>query len=325
MERPCRLGFSLRPFSLTLCVSRPVPAPLHVPPMTDRLLRVETPLAAYAAAVEARRKGRTVGLVPTMGALHEGHLSLVDAAKARCDLVAVTIFVNPTQFGEGEDLERYPRDLEGDIAALESRGVNLVFHPAAEDVYAPGHSTYVEPPAVARPLEGEFRPGHFRGVTTVVLKLFNMIPCDWAFFGQKDFQQALVIRHMVHDLNVPVQIETCPIVREPDGLAMSSRNRYLSPEDRERALALVRGLDRAAEMVTGGEREAARLESEIRGILNWHGIERIDYVALADPETLVPVTQIDPPVVALVAAHVGSTRLIDNRVLVPETREGVQR
>ena len=210
----------------------------------DATMRViQSPSQIRQAIVQLRREGRRVGLVPTMGALHEGHLSLVRIARQRAETVVATIFVNPTQFGPHEDLGKYPRSLDPDLQALSAAGCNLVFVPSASDMYPPGFSTYVDPPAVAQPLEGACRPGHFRGVTTVVLKLFNLIPADFACFGQKDYQQLIVIRRMVEDLALPIEIVACPTVREPDGLAMSSRNRYLSPAERQQALALSRALE----------------------------------------------------------------------------------
>lgn len=264
-------------------------------------------------AVEAlRRNGKTVGLVPTMGALHEGHLSLVKAARRECDVTVVTIFVNPTQFGPGEDFRSYPRTLEADLRQLAQFDVEFVFAPANDEMYAPEHSTYVEPPAVAQPLEGAFRPGHFRGVATVVLKLLNMIPAHVAFFGHKDYQQTLVIRRMVEDLSLAVDIRVCPTIREPGGLAMSSRNQYLSPPQRHQALALWQCLCRAEELVRGGENNADIVRAEMRAVLAIAGIDRVDYTSLADPETLLELKTLDRPAIALVAAHVGKTRLIDN-------------
>ena len=259
--------------------------------------------------------GSRVTLVPTMGALHEGHLSLVRAAQRTNQPVVVSIFVNPAQFGPQEDFQQYPRTLESDLQALSAAGCSYVFLPRREAMYPSGFSTYVDPPAVAEPLEGVCRPGHFRGVVTVVLKLFEIVPASLAFFGQKDYQQALVIRRMVKDLNVPIEIITCPTVREADGLALSSRNRYLSPAERQQALALSQSLDLAAKMVKEGQRDSAVVVKEMRALLNRAGIERIDYVAIADPETLAEMPQIVQPVVALVAAFVGATRLIDNRIL----------
>jgi len=278
--------------------------------------RVLTTVAELREALRPlRRVGRRIGLVPTMGALHEGHLSLVRASKDQCDATVVTIFVNPSQFGPGEDLESYPRDLAADLAKLAPCGVEFVFHPSVEEVYGPGHATWVEVGAVARPLEGQSRPHHFRGVATIVLKLLCMVQPDVAFFGQKDYQQALVIRRMVAELNVPVEIRTCPIVREPDGLAMSSRNAYLSPSERRDALVLWKSLCLARELVAGGERTAETVAQRMREIiLSAEGAE-IDYVALVDPETLEPVDRIDRPVLAALAVRIGRTRLIDNCLL----------
>jgi pantoate--beta-alanine ligase len=262
-----------------------------------------------------RGEGKSVGLVPTMGALHEGHVSLVRVARQRADVVVATIFVNPTQFGPNEDLAKYPRTLETDLQALSAAGCDIVFMPAAADIYPAGFSTYVEPPAVSQPLEGICRPKHFRGVATVVLKLFHLIPAGVACFGQKDFQQLLVIRRMVEDLALPIEIVACPTVREADGLAMSSRNRYLSPTERQQALALSQALDRAQQLAARGERNATAIVAEMRSVLTSAGISRIDYVALADAETLAEMPVIDRPAVALIAAFVGATRLIDNRLL----------
>jgi len=265
---------------------------------------------------ELRAAGRRVGVVPTMGALHDGHLSLVEAARKYADVVVTTIFVNPTQFAPHEDFGKYPRTLQADLEALGRVGCELAFVPEPGEVYPPGYSTYVEPPSVAAPLEGVCRPGHFRGVATVVLKLFNIVPADVACFGQKDFQQALVIRRMVADLNVPIRIEVCPIVREPDGLAMSSRNRYLSPAERERSLALSRALRRAEELVAAGERRASVVREAMQNVLA-DAVDRLDYATIADPETLEEPETIERPVVALIAAVVGTTRLIDNMILTP--------
>jgi len=264
---------------------------------------------------ELRRAGRRIGLVPTMGALHEGHLSLVRAARERADVVVATIFVNPTQFGPSEDLGKYPRTLEADLRALANNGCDWVFVPQPSEMYPQGFSTFVEPPSVASPLEGVCRPGHFRGVATVVLKLLEIVPADVACFGQKDYQQALVIRRMAEDLNLPVEIVTCPIVREPDGLAMSSRNRYLSPGERGQGLALSRALKEADRLVRAGERSARAIEAVMRNILADSGIDRIDYATVADAETLSEIARIDGRAVALIACYVGATRLIDNQIL----------
>jgi len=270
---------------------------------------------AQLEIMRLRTERRSLGLVPTMGALHDGHLSLVRLAREQSDIVVASIFVNPTQFAPHEDLGQYPRNLDADLQALAAAQCDIVLAPSAAEMYPAGFSTYVEPPAVAAPLEGACRPGHFRGVATVVLKLFHLVPADRAYFGQKDYQQLLVIRHMVRDLAVPVEIVPCPIVREADGLAMSSRNRYLSPHQRQQARALSRALDAAERLVKSGERDARRIVGQMRDALAGAGMERIDYVVLADPESLVEKSSLDGPAVALIAAHVGNTRLIDNRLL----------
>lgn len=284
--------------------------------MTQTVLKqptlVKTRRHLREALAQLRRDGRTVGLVPTMGALHQGHLSLVRASVRACEATVVTIFVNPTQFAPGEDFEKYPRSLDADVEKLAAEGADLVFAPDARAIYRGGHSTFVEPPAVAAALEGKCRPGHFRGVCTVVLKLFHLIPADVAFFGRKDYQQSLVIRRMVEDFDLPIQIRVCPTVREVDGLAMSSRNEYLSPDERRRALAISQALQKAKNLRAAGEHDAQRVLDDMRQILNDAGITRIDYVALADPETLENRPTLDEPCVALIAAYVGKTRLIDN-------------
>ncbi|MCA9212386.1 MAG: pantoate--beta-alanine ligase [Planctomycetales bacterium] len=263
----------------------------------------------------AHASGKRIGFVPTMGALHEGHLSLVDASKAQCDFHIVSIFVNPTQFGEGEDLDRYPRTFDADVAGLADRDVDIVFAPTTEQMYPAGFSTFVEPPKVASSLEGEHRPVHFRGVATVVLKLFHAVPADIAFFGEKDFQQCLVIQHMVRDLNMSIAVQPCPIVRETDGLAMSSRNRYLSPADRVRALALSQTLDFVAGEFSSGNRNVSELETLMRTRL-FDDVDSLDYAVVVNAETLEPFTdKINSAAVALIAASVGNTRLIDNRRL----------
>ena len=268
-----------------------------------------------ASVTAARAGGKSIGLVPTMGALHEGHLSLARASKAECGYTVVSIFVNPTQFSPEEDLAAYPRTLAADLDKLAVCGTDLVFAPANDEVYAEGHATWVEVGSVARPLEGECRPIHFRGVATVVLKLLNMVGPDFAYFGQKDYQQAQVIKRMVADLNVPTVIRVCPTVREPDGLAMSSRNAYLDPAARRGALALWNSLCLADELVKGGERSpkivARRMRDAIESVPN----ARIDYIAVVDPDTLEPVDTIEGPVLAALAVHIGKTRLIDNRLL----------
>jgi pantoate--beta-alanine ligase len=262
-----------------------------------------------------RSSGRTVGLVPTMGALHEGHLSLLDAARGECDTTIVTIFVNPTQFGPDEDFRRYPRDLERDVALVRDRGCDLMFAPSAEEMYRPGHATFVDVGPIGRVLEGEIRPTHFRGVATVVLKLFLLVPADRAYFGRKDYQQTLVIRQLVADLNVPIDVRVCPIVREPDGLAMSSRNAYLSDSERQRALALPRSLRLAEELVASGEREVAAIRPRMEREIDLAGGIELQYIAFVTDGTVNPVERIDGPTTVAIAAKVGKTRLIDNTLV----------
>jgi pantoate--beta-alanine ligase len=270
-----------------------------------------------AALRELRAQGRTIGLVPTMGALHEGHLSLVRAAKASCDAVVVSIFVNPTQFGPNEDFAKYPRTFEADCAALNKEGVDLVFAPTADEMYVPGGTTFIEVAGVSNRLDGASRPGHFRGVATVVAKLFNIVGPDRAFFGQKDAAQVAVLKKMVRDLNFPVELVVCPIVREPDGLAMSSRNRYLSPEERRQALALHRALEEMERLARSGTTSADELIAAGLAVLNREPLVRVDYCSIVDPETLEDVTDVRGGALAAVAAFVGTTRLIDNLRLEP--------
>lgn len=264
---------------------------------------------------EARAAGKTIGVVPTMGALHEGHLSLVRRSVDQTDITIATIFVNPTQFATGEDLSVYPRPLERDLELLADVGADIAFVPSDEEMYPAGCSTTVSPPDLSGSLEGEFRPAHFSGVLTIVLKLFNVAQADVAFFGRKDFQQSLVIRKMVEDLNVPIRIEVCPIVREPDGLAMSSRSVYLSQEEREIALSLKRTLDLAQTQIKEGQRDGFELITEMRQSLIDGGVTSIDYAVVADAKTLETQDPIQLPCVVLIAAHVGTTRLIDNCVI----------
>jgi pantoate--beta-alanine ligase len=269
------------------------------------------------ALTAVRRAGKTIGLVPTMGALHAGHLSLVRAAGAECDCVVVSIYVNPSQFGPQEDFSRYPRTLENDLGLLAGCRTDLVFAPADEEVYRPGHAAWVEVGPLAEVLEGACRPGHFRGVATIVLKLLGMVQPDVAYFGQKDYQQALVLRRMAADLNVPTTIRMCPIVREPDGLAMSSRNRYLSPAARQQALVLWQSLELAGQLVRDGERRAAVIAARMRDRIEAVETARIDYIALADPETLEPIETITGRTLAALVVKIDSTRLIDNCLLEP--------
>jgi pantoate--beta-alanine ligase len=252
-----------------------------------------------------------------MGALHDGHFSLVRAARAQCDAVAVSLFVNPTQFGPSEDLARYPRQFERDRQLLENEGVEILFAPTTEEMYGKGETTWVTVDGLSEKLDGRSRPGHFRGVTTVVSKMLHIVEPDAAFFGQKDAAQSAVIRRMVRDLNFPVEIVICPIIREPDGLAMSSRNRYLSQDERQRALALQRSLQRVEEEFRAGERHAARLIAAGRKVFAQDPQIRLDYFEIVDPDTLDPVERIEQPALVAVAAYVGTTRLIDNVVLNP--------
>ncbi len=256
-----------------------------------------------------------VGLVPTMGALHAGHVSLVRAAKASCGAVAATIFVNPTQFGPNEDFSKYPRTFKADCALLEAEGVDVVFAPGPEEMYRPGAVTFVEVEGLSGRLDGLSRPGHFRGVATVVAKLLIAAEPDRAFFGQKDAAQVAVLRRMVADLGLPVELVICPIVREADGLAMSSRNRYLSGEERMQALVLKRALDAVSRLVASGERRAQALIAEARRVLAEEPLVRVDYVAAVDWGTLEPVEVAVPGTLFAVAGWVGSTRLIDNVVV----------
>lgn len=281
---------------------------------------VRTKREVRSAVQTARREGRLIGLVPTMGALHRGHLSLVEAAHSAGDFTLATIFVNPAQFGPHEDLQRYPRTLDADLAALRHVQTDLVFVPEESEMYGPRHATFVEVGAVATPLEGACRPGHFRGVATVVLKLFNLTTPGRAYFGQKDYQQTLVVRQMVADLDLPIEIRVCPTVREPDGLALSSRNAYLSADERRQALVLYRSLRRAAELVAGGNRDAAAIQAAMQACFHDVPAVTIDYLAVVDLETLQPLETVDQAALAAVAARVGKTRLIDNELLEPKEK-----
>ena len=271
--------------------------------------------AEMRAHRHARREGGRLGFVPTMGALHAGHLSLVRAAHEQCDSVAVSIFVNPAQFAPHEDLDQYPRSLERDRELLEKEGVDLLFVPSTEEMYPPGSSTWVQVEGLSDKLCGQSRPGHFRGVTTVVAKLFHIVQPDCAFFGQKDAAQLAIIRRMVRDLHMPVEIVACLIVREADGLAMSSRNTYLDHQQRKAAPALYRSLMRVREDFGAGERNAARLIGAGKGTISAEPSVRLDYFEIVDPQTLDPLTEVDRPALVAVAAFVGTTRLIDNLAL----------
>jgi pantoate--beta-alanine ligase len=272
-----------------------------------------------AASRAARRAGSRLGFVPTMGALHEGHLSLVRAAKAACGVVAASIFVNPTQFGPNEDLAKYPRSFERDRELLEREGVDFLFAPSVEEMYPPGAVTWVTVEEMSTKLDGRSRPGHFRGVTTIVAKLFHIVEPDTAFFGQKDAAQVAIIRRMVRDLNLPVEIVACPIVREYDGLAMSSRNVYLDPEQRRQALALNRTLQRTEQMVKTGERDPSKLATAGREEFSREPAVRLEYFEIVNPDTLDPVADLSAGALVAVAAYVGTTRLIDN-ILIPKSK-----
>lgn len=269
-----------------------------------------------------------VGLVPTMGYLHAGHMALVEAAREDCDSVVATIYVNPTQFGEGEDLGQYPRNLERDFAILESAGVDLVFVPSDALMYPPRYQTWVTVEQVTKGREGAQRPGHFRGVTTIVSKLFNLVQPDVVYFGQKDAQQVVVIRQLVRDLNFPLSIAVCPVVRESDGLALSSRNVYLEPEERRAATALHRALNAAADLYAQGERDPNRLRDAARHVVMSEPLAHADYVSLADAGTLDELSEpTERPMLLSLAAQIGKPRLLDNCLLPLElnTRDGATR
>ena len=279
----------------------------------------QTPAEMHAACSELRECGRTLGLVPTMGALHEGHMSLVRAARANCGAVAVSIFVNPTQFGPNEDYSAYPRTFDEDCRKLEEAGVDLVFAPTAEMMYPSGNTTSVDPGEIATRLDGASRPGHFRGVATIVTRLFNIARPDRAYFGQKDAAQIAVLRQVVRDLNLPVELAVCPIVREPDGLAMSSRNRYLTPAERNRALVLSKALSAAQDVAHSGETSADAMRQAMQEFFPGDPHLRLDYAEVVDADTLLPLADISKGALVAVAAWVGTTRLIDNVVLPPRT------
>ncbi len=274
------------------------------------LIRTLPELRKHLAALP-----RPLGLVPTMGYLHEGHLALVRRARVECASVAVSIFVNPAQFGPQEDLARYPRDLPRDLRMLEAAGAEVVWAPDSAEVYPPGYQTYVTVEDVALPLEGAARPGHFRGVATIVAKLFNAFTPDRAYFGQKDAQQLAVIRRMARDLNFPLEVIACPTVRERDGLAMSSRNTYLNPEERGAAVVLYRALSDAKDIFQRGERNAENLRATMRDTLAIEPLARPEYVSAADPETLQELDRVDGNALLSLAVRIGKTRLIDNFML----------
>lgn len=268
-------------------------------------------------ARQLRAEGQRIGFVPTMGALHEGHLSLVERARQMSDLVVISIFVNPLQFGPNEDYDRYPRDLAKDAERAFSRGVDYIFAPTAEEMYPEGFCTYVVIEGLADKLEGASRPGHFRGVATVVTKLLNIVRPHYAFFGRKDAQQAILIKRMVRDLAMDVEIIVCPTVRQEDGLALSSRNAYLSAEERRAATVLNRALERCRSLYNAGERSSSNLISAMRSVIESEPLSRIDYIAITDTEKLDPIEIIseDKPALVSMAVFIGTTRLIDNLVL----------
>ena len=268
------------------------------------------------ALARARGRGWKIGFVPTMGALHEGHMALVRRARAECEFAAVSIFVNPAQFGPGEDLEKYPRTLVEDAEKCRNADVDLIFAPSATEMYPEGFDSWVEVNGfLTETLEGESRPGHFRGVTTVCAKLFNILQPTYAYFGMKDYQQLKVIQRMVRDLDMPLEIMPCETVREPDGLTMSSRNAYLNAAERQAALVLSRLLKEVQATLDSGERRAAAVQESAKNLIKAEPLARIDYVALRDAETLEPVDHLDKPAVLLLAVRIGATRLIDNAVL----------
>jgi len=282
------------------------------------MIIIETIRAMRTAVRNFRSVGATVGFVPTMGYLHEGHLSLVRAARNGTDRTVVSVFVNPIQFGPEEDLDRYPRDLTRDGKLLEREKVDVLFHPSREEMYPDGFRTSVEVRGLQDRLCGRSRPGHFAGVTTVVMKLFQIVRPDAAFFGQKDAQQAVIIRRMVRDMNLDLEVRVMPTVREPDGLAMSSRNGYLSPEERAAAPVLFRSLERARALTEAGERDAARIADVVRGLIGGEPLARIEYVEVVDPDELHPLERIEGQALVALAVHFGRTRLIDNILICPK-------
>jgi pantoate--beta-alanine ligase len=269
------------------------------------------------AARKARAEGRIAGLVPTMGAIHEGHLSLVRRAQRDCSTVVVSVFVNPAQFGPKEDFTKYPRTLEADTEKLAAAGADILFTPEPADVYPAGFRTYVNVEGLSERLEGRSRPGHFRGVTTVVLKLLEIVQPHFAYFGRKDAQQARIVRQMTHDLNLDAEIVVCPIVREADGLARSSRNVYLKPEERRAATVLHRALAAAREEIAAGTRDTLRLQAVMRRILDSEPLATTDYAEIADADAFEPVTRVSRACYALLAVFIGAARLLDNMLIEP--------
>ena len=269
---------------------------------------------------QARQSGLSVGLVPTMGALHEGHFTLIRRAKEQCGFVGVSVFVNPTQFGPTEDFSRYPRTLKDDAYACEQLGVNVVFAPDAKEMYPSGFNTTIDIGGISQRLEGECRPGHFQGVATVCLKLFHIFQADHAYFGQKDYQQLQVIKQMVRDLNLKMEVVPVQIIRESDGLAMSSRNRHLNDQERDAALVLQDALQAARAAYESGQRRAEAIERQMIDTLCAQPLASIDYAAVVDAETLLPLDEINRPVAVLLAVRIGATRLIDNCIISPKSQ-----
>jgi pantoate--beta-alanine ligase len=284
-------------------------------PAVERFLVITQIAELRRALTAARKDGHRIGCVPTMGALHPGHISLIAQARQSADVVVATIFVNPSQFGPNEDLSKYPRPLEADLNACVEAGVDIVFLPTVESLYPADFNTWVTVDGLSSVLEGAVRPDHFRGVATIVLKLFNIVQPDVACFGQKDYQQQALIRRMVRDLDVPVQIITCPTVREPDGLALSSRNVYLNPAERRAATVLSRGLQMAEVQLRGGNPDIAAVAANVRTLLASESLVKPDYVAIVDPDSLTSLEQPQPRMAVLLAARVGPTRLIDNSLI----------
>lgn len=276
---------------------------------------ISDPKLMKIRSTELKRAGKTIGLVPTMGALHDGHLSLIDIAKSSSDMVVMSIFLNPLQFGIGEDLTRYPSDIDRDIKLAQKKGVDVLFCPTNKAMYPGNFQTYVETTEVSKGLCGTSRPTHFKGVSTIVLKLFNIIAPDISVFGQKDYQQLKVIEKMVSDLNLDIRIISAPIVREKDGLAMSSRNQYLRDPEREAAASIYKGLTCAKEMVLRGERDTGQIIARVRQIIESTKIGRIDYVKICEPDTLKEQKSLEAPALLAIAAFFGPTRLIDNCLL----------
>lgn len=275
-----------------------------------RLIKEISQMRDYSKKIKGTR---IIGFVPTMGSLHEGHLSLIREARQQCEEVVVSIFVNPTQFGEGEDYQSYPRDLSKDMKLSEKEGVDVIFAPSREEMYPQGYSTFVEIKGnLSSTLEGVSRPGHFKGVATILTKLFNIINPDYSYFGEKDYQQALVVKKLAKELNLDTRILVLPTIREKDGLALSSRNSYLNKKERKAATIFYKALKRAKEWVGEGEKDSSALVSKMRGLIEKEPLVRIDYVAVVDPKTLEKVKEVRGEVLALLAVNIGKTRLIDN-------------